>query len=97
LQQLPSEDDESDEDEEGVQEEENVFDVDEEGQDQEPTQGIGRNRVRSVREALSRGQNSQSNDEDGFPCDWPHPVEDRFMKLSEMERFLEDAEAKVWR
>lgn len=34
-------------------------------------------------------------EDEAYPAGWPHPAEDRFMKLSEMERFLLDAEAKA--
>ncbi len=53
-----------------------------------------------VEDEGDEGRGEEDQGEDGFPAAWPLPVgqrgvEDRFMKLSEMERFLEDAEAKV--
>ncbi|GAX81662.1 hypothetical protein CEUSTIGMA_g9090.t1 [Chlamydomonas eustigma] len=89
--QLQSLEEDSEHSEEG-EEEDNDLDFDED-EGQEPVQNSG-GRRKADRSRKAGGLKGRSNDEDGFPSDWPHPVEDRFMKLSEMERFLEDAEAK---
>ena len=46
-------------------------------------------------EEAAEEDNEDNEDNEAYPAGWPHPAEDRFMKLSEMERFLLDAEAKA--
>ena len=78
--QLFSQDDDDDGEEEGA----------EEGL---PKQGGGKKARRS--NTADDEEAAEDEEDEAYPAGWPHPAEDRFMKLSEMERFLLDAEAKA--
>ena len=102
---LKDEEDRSDDESEGGEEEEDEEEGDEEeGEEEEDEDDDGDDKAirrpstggkGKARRGASAMANDGDEDDEAYPAGWPHPVEDKFMKLSEMEKFLLDAEAKA--